>query len=103
DSRKKGGSASPPQTSAIRLAAFIFKGANHDRNHPSHPLDSLSTGRRLRLPQRQQHPRRGWRSPRVNPAYPPHSGPVARCILLIESPIGGGIASGALKINGATL
>src|ERR1700687_3274186 len=67
--------------------AFILQGANHEssRTDPCRDLDYRPAGRRLRLPQGQQPPRRGRRPSRVNPDHPHYSVPVGPYTTVIES------------------
>jgi hypothetical protein len=90
--KTEGGLASPPNNFLRPVGGLYFPGVNHEsyRTDPCRDLDSRPAGRRLRLPQRQQHPRRGRRPRRVNPDHPPRSVPVAGYTPVIESQSGEG-------------
>src|SRR5688572_19076035 len=70
------------------MTLTLSSGANHEsyRTDPCRDLDSRPVWWRLRLPQRQQRPRRGRRPTRVNPDYPHRSVSVGQTV--IESPSG---------------
>src|ERR1019366_1101236 len=72
----QGGPTVPPDYGPPSVGGLSLQGANDESSgtNPDRGSAFRPPGRRLRLPQRQQRPRRRRRSPRVNPGYYSDSG-----------------------------